>query len=120
MSFTEPQAITIGATPFTLPRTGSGPTSGLFQTADGAHSFSILQNLGKRNRRTIRFTHTKYAPDPLFPTQNTPFSMTFYVTVDVPRLGYSIVEQKSVVDGVLANLQAGTGANITKLLGGEN
>jgi hypothetical protein len=35
-------------------------------------------------------------------------------------VGYTVAEQKAVIDGFLANLQATSGANITKLLGGEN
>jgi hypothetical protein len=46
--------------------------------------------------------------------------MTFYVVADVPTTGYTVAEQKAVIDGFLANLQATSGANITKLLGGEN
>lgn len=81
---------------------------------------AIRSTYGRRNRRSYRFVHSKIVPDPLFPAQNTPYSMSFIVTVDVPKTGYSVAEQKAVVDGVLANLQASSGANITKLLGGEN
>jgi hypothetical protein len=35
-------------------------------------------------------------------------------------VGYSVAEQKYVVDGFLAQLQASSGALITKFLGGEN
>lgn len=42
------------------------------------------------------------------------------ITVDVPVTGYTIVEQKQVVDGLIAYLSASSGAKITQLLGGEN
>jgi hypothetical protein len=46
--------------------------------------------------------------------------MSFYIVADVPNTGYTVAEQKAVIDGFLANLQAISGANLTKLLGGEN
>jgi hypothetical protein len=118
--FTDPQSVTISATPYTLPRVSSGVNSGVFQTNDGTISYSVSSTYGRRNRRTVRIVHTKTAADPLFPAQNAPYSMTFYVVADVPKVGYTVAEQKAVIDGFLANLQASTGANITKFLGGEN
>jgi hypothetical protein len=65
-------------------------------------------------------THSKVAPDPLFPAQNTPYSMSTTLVVDVPPVGYTVAEAKAVVDGLIAQLNASSGALITKLLGGEN
>lgn len=118
--FTDPQSVTISGTPFSLARVSSSENAGAFKTNDNALTYSVASSYGKRFRRTARFVHTKYAADPLFPAQNAPYSMTFYVVADVPRVGYTVAEQKAVIDGFLANLQASTGANITKLLGGEN
>jgi hypothetical protein len=118
--FADPQTVTISATPHTLARVASGQNTGSFQKDDGSIRVSVSSQYGKRNRRTIRIDHSKYAADPLFPAQNTPYNMAFYLVVDVPKVGYTIAEQKAVIDGFLTNLQASTGANITKLLGGEN
>jgi hypothetical protein len=118
--FTDPQTVTINAVPYTLPRVSSDVNAGAFRTGDGAITYSIANTYGKRWRRTARIVHSKYAADPLFPANNAPYSMTFYVVVDVPKVGYTVAEQKQVIDGFLANLQASSGANITKLLGGEN
>lgn len=118
--FSDPQTITINAVPYTLPRVSSDINAGTFRTADGAIVETISHAYGKRWRRTARIVHSKYAADPLFPANNAPYSMTFYLVVDVPRVGYTVAEQKLVIDGFLANLQASSGANITKLLGGEN
>jgi len=46
--------------------------------------------------------------------------MTFYVVADVPPVGYSVAEQKQVIDGFIAQLNASSGALITKFLGGES
>jgi hypothetical protein len=45
--------------------------------------------------------------------------MTAYLTVDVPP-GYDTATAKAVLDGLLANLSATSGANLTKLVGGES
>jgi hypothetical protein len=39
---------------------------------------------------------------------------------DVPGTGYTIAEQKAIVDGFVAALSASSGALITKILGAEN
>jgi len=119
--FTDPQSVTIvPAGAASLPRVSSGVRSGEFSTADGTIVLSVAHSLGKRARRTARIVHKKNAPDPLFPATNVPYSMTFYVVADVPLTGYTVAEQKAVIDGFLANMQATSGANITKFLGGEN
>jgi hypothetical protein len=46
--------------------------------------------------------------------------MSVYVVVDVPPQGYTITEQKYVVDALVAYLTASSGAKVTQLLGGEN
>lgn len=119
--FTEPQSVTIApAAAASLPRVSTGDNSGVFKTADAAIKVILTHTNGKRVRHTARIEHQKTAPDPLFPSQNTPYSMSFYIVVDAPAVGYTVAEQKAVVDGFLANLQATSGANITKLLGGES
>jgi len=46
--------------------------------------------------------------------------MSVYIVADVPLQGYSVTEQKQIVDGLVAYLTASTGAQVAKLLGGEN
>lgn len=46
--------------------------------------------------------------------------MSTYLVVDVPTDGYTIVEQKQIVDALVAYLSATSGARVTQLLGGEN
>jgi hypothetical protein len=38
----------------------------------------------------------------------------------VPVVGFTITEQKQIIDALTAWLTASTGANVTKLLGGES
>jgi len=119
--FADPQSVTISpASALSLPRVSSGDNFGKFSSADGAITETVKHSYGKRARRTWRINHSKIVPDPLVPAQNTPYSMSFYIVADVPNVGYSVAEQKAVVDGALAQLQATSGLLITKFLGGEN
>lgn len=120
MSFSDPQTVTINAVAIPLARTGSRDNAGSFAASDGNTKMLVSSSYGKRVRRTIRIDSRKVAPDPLFPAQNTPYSMSFYIVADVPTTGYTITEQKQIIDGFLAWLTASSGAKITQLLGGEN
>jgi len=119
--FADPQSVTIApAGALSLPRVSSGDNFGKFSSADGFVTETVKHLYGARSRRTFRINHKKVVPDPLFPAQNTPYSMSFYIVADVPNVGYTVAEQKAVIDGALAQLQATSGLLITKILGGEN
>jgi hypothetical protein len=118
--YTDPQSVTINAVANSLPRTSSGVNSGAFQKDDTTVKLEISHQYGKRNRRLVKLTHSKIAPDPLISSTNIRYSMSVNLVVDVPTTGYTVAEAKQVVDGFLAWGTASSGANITKLLGGEN
>lgn len=120
MSFSDPQSVTINAIANSLPRTSSGVNNGIFTKDDGTVKLTVSHTYGKRTRRTIRLEHSKIAPNPLVSTQNVGRSMSTYVVVDVPTDGYTVAEQKQVVDALTAYLSATSGARVTQLLGGEN
>lgn len=120
MSFAEGQLFTIGATPYTLARVGSGLGTGAFSSPDSLVGFTVSHANGKRLRSTARLTLSKISSDPMFPTQNIRPSMSFYVVADRPVNGFTIVEQKQVADAFVAWATASTGAKIGQLLAGEN
>jgi hypothetical protein len=120
MAFADPQSVTINAVAQTLPRVSSGVDSGSFQKDDASVKLSVSSSYGKRSRRTIRLDHRKVAADPLMPSTNTVFTMSTYIVVDVPVVGYTVAEQKQIVDALTAYLTASSGARVTQLLGGEN
>lgn len=120
MSFADPQSVTINAVANSLPRTSAGVNAGTFTKDDGTVKLSVSHNYGKRKRRTIRLDHSKIAADPLISAQNVGRSMSAYLVVDVPTDGYTIAEQKQIVDALTAYLTASSGARVTQLLGGEN
>lgn len=122
MALSDPQSVTINAVPISLPRTSSSVNAGGFTSNDGVVKETVSHQSGKngRVRHLFRIDHSKIAPDPLISAQNIKHSMSFYIVADVPATGYSVVEQKQVIDGFITQLNASSGALITKVLGGEN
>ena len=120
MAFADPQSVTINGVATSLPRTASGPNTGGFTSADGLVQMTVAHAYGKRYRRTIRLNQSKTTSDPLVPSNNIRPSMSVYMVVDAPVLGYSVAEQKYLVDALVAYLTASSGAKVTQLLGGEN
>jgi len=122
MAFSDPQSVTIGTTPGTvsLPRTGSGIGTGTFLTNDTTVKLTVSNAYGKRTRRVARIDFSKIAPDPLISANNIKYGTAVYLVVDQPLTGFSTAEMKDIVTGLCTWLTASTGANITKLVGGEN
>lgn len=119
MAFADPQSVTINSVAQTLPRISSGVNSGTFRKDDATVTLSVNHTYGKRNRRQIRLDHKKVGPD-VFTSDNTEYSMSAYLVIDAPSTGYTVAEQKQIVDALTAYLTASTGARVTQLLGGEN
>jgi hypothetical protein len=120
MAFADPQTVTINTVANTLPRVTTNGSASTYSKDDGNVKLALSSAYGKRTRRTARIDHRKTAADPLFPSQNAPYSMSTYIVCDVPVTGYPVTEQKQIVDALVAWLSASSGANITKLLGGES
>ena len=117
--FSDPQSVTISGSAKSLPRTSSTDNGARFATSDRNHRMSVVHSYGRRQRHTIRIEVDTTTANPLISGQNVLQSMSTYLVVDVPN-GYDTAAAKAVVDGFLANLSATSGANITKLVGGES
>lgn len=120
MALADPLSGTINAVAFSCPRISSEKNKGVYQSNDGLIQETASHQYGKRNRHLFRLDHSKIAPDPLISSQNIKYGMSVYVVADVPVTGYTVAEQKQVLDGFIAQLQASSGALETKILGGEN
>jgi len=121
VAYADPATITINSVAQTLARTGSGVGSGKFQTNDGNFTLDIQHVYGKRGRHSIALRQRKIAADPLISANNKEFTMQARLTFDVPdNQGFTVAEQKLLWDGFAVWLAASSGAQITKLLGGEN
>jgi len=118
--FTDPQSVTINSVATSLPKVSSGTNASEYKTADGLAKLAISSQYGKRVRRMVRLDSSKIAADPLSAGQSLPVSMSAYLVVDVPLVGYTNAEQKYIVDALSGWLTASSGANVTKVLGGEN
>lgn len=120
MSFSDPQSINIGAGAVSLPRVSVGQNTSTYCSSDGNLQLLVANSYAKRTRRTARLNVKKTAADPLFPAQNAPYSMSYYMVWDVPTIGFTSTECVAIAGGLLANLQAATNLNLTKVVNGEN
>lgn len=119
MGFADPQSVTINAVAQSLPKTGIGANSVTYTKDDGNVKLSISHVYGKRTRRQARLDFQKIAPDPLVSAQNIIFKMSAWLVVDVPVTGFTVAEQKQIVDALTKYLTDSSGARVTQLLGGE-
>jgi hypothetical protein len=115
MALADPQSINSQ----TLARTSLTDSGGTFRAADGTAVFKVSHVYGRRNRRTVRFEHSKVAADALTAV-NTRVGATVYMTVDLPKEGYSVAEANALVSAIATWVTASTGANMAKVLGGES
>ncbi len=120
MAFTDPQSITINAVAQSLPRVSTGNNESTYQKDDGTVKLSIRHSYGKRDRSTVRVDFKKVAADPFTSGLNREYAMAAYIVIDTPPVGFTNTEQKYVVDALSAYLTASSGANVTKVLGGES
>jgi hypothetical protein len=120
MAFADPQSTTLNAVAISLPRTGTGPGTGEFTSADGNVLMTVRHNRGKRISSSIQLRQSKIVTDPLRPADYKPVFASVTLTVNKPLQGFSAVETLDLVNSLLANLAAGTDANKKKLLGLEN
>jgi hypothetical protein len=111
--------VTISGSAKSLPRTSSTENGAKFATSDRTHRMSVAHSYGKRQRHTIRLEVDSVTASPLIAGQNVLNSMSVYLVADLPN-GFDATVSKAVIDGFLANLSATSGANVTKLVGGES
>lgn len=115
--FSEPQTVTIAAAAKPLPRVSFGDRKGIFEDPDG-NRLSIVHTMGRRNRHTVRLDVTKTAADPLLDGVSRQYSMSAYLIIDVPPVGFTNVEQKDVAKAIAD--WCAVAANTTKVIGGES
>lgn len=122
MALTDPQTITISATPYTLPRTYSEGNESAYTSSDGLIKLSLNHTLVKqgRTRHLLRLDHSKITSDPFKPTVNVKVGTAMYMVFDVPPAGYTNTEITAVYTGWKTLFTASSDALITKLLGGES
>ena len=118
MALADPQSLTIGGTATSLVRT-DGPNPGVFSSADGAITFKVTPQQGKRLRRTVRVDFAKIAADPLTAV-NKRVSGSVYLVVDFPTDGFTTADLVAQIAALSTWLTASTNANATKVIAGES
>lgn len=121
MAFSDPLTVNAAGTAATLPRVSTSGSTSVYRSNDGTTTETISHAADKRKtRRVFRLDLSKIAPDPLVDSQNIKYDMSTYLVVQSPVTGFTIAEQKAVIDGLIAQLSAASGALLTKFLGGES
>lgn len=116
----DPQSLTINAVANSLPAISRGVNQSSYQKDDANVKLDISHTYAKRIRRQVKASLSKIAADPLVSAQSIKYSMSAYLVVDVPVTGFTVTEAKYLVDALTAWLTASSGANTTKVLGGES
>lgn len=118
MALSDPQSVTIAATPISLPRTEQDRTANGYTSADGTVKLTVSHQYGRRNRSIVRIDSTKISPDPLTDVKQK-LSSSVYILIDRPIAGFPATELKDTVVGLSTWLTAASNANLLKVLGGE-
>ncbi len=117
--FTDPQTVTVSGAGKTLNKVTNTADGSKFATSARDRFWTITHSYGRRHRHTLRHQFDTLVTNPLVAGNNISQSITIGLWVDVPP-GYDTATVKAEMDGLLANLSATSGANLTKLIGGES
>jgi hypothetical protein len=116
--FSDPQTVTVNAVAKTLPRVSVGDRKATYESPADGLTLSITHVVGKRLRHTERLDIVKTAADPLLDGVSRQYSMSAYLVVDVPTIGFTLAEQELNLSALLDHINAST--NSEKLLAGES
>lgn len=115
--FADPQSVTVNAVAKSLVRTDVGNRKALYESTVDGLTLAISHVKGKRNRHTVRLDVAKTAADPLLDGVSRIYSMSAYLTIDVPDVGFSATEQSLNVQALVDWL---SDANLVKVLAFES
>jgi hypothetical protein len=119
--FSDPQTVKVdGTNNVSLPRVDTGGFASEYLSADGTIRLKISTANGRRKRHVARIDLSKITTDPFDTSQNIEVSSSVYLVVDRPLAGFSNVELRKVVEGLVTFLSASTYAATEKVLGSES
>lgn len=117
MAFSDPQSITIDATPYSLPRISSQGASAIYASADETLTMKISHQESKdRTRRMARLDLRTVAANPLTAV-NEYKTAGVYLVIDEPEYGFTDTELDDLVQALTVWLSS---ANVAKILGSES
>lgn len=121
MALADPQSVTINSVAQSLARTGVSEVKSTYQKDDGTVTMTVSHQPGKvRSRDSAKLTFSKIAADPLLAGVNREVSISVFFNIDRPLIGLTVTEMKDVATALTSWLTASSGANLTKILGGEH
>jgi hypothetical protein len=120
MALSDPTSVTYNAVATNLARINVQGRSSTYSSADGALTLDISHTVrGAKESALVKLTHKKTTSDPLFPSQNRPYTMSVHAVVSRPfDQGYSDAEATLVYDALTALLSNATFKG--KIMGGES
>jgi hypothetical protein len=120
MAFNDPQSITVGGTPVSLPRILTGSAVGDFRSADGNIELTLdPRGTAKRRRNVARLYTKKNVTDPITGLVSVQGFM-ISITVDRPLTGITDADVEASYVALSSWSTASTNANFKKLAAGEN
>lgn len=121
MALADPQSITVNTVATPLPRVTFGASEGVFSNPENTLRLRVAHTAGRRGstRHLISVQQTKVAADPLT-SVNTEVTAQAHIVIDAPRSGFTLSEQKDLVQALTTYLSASSFAATTQILGGES
>jgi hypothetical protein len=116
--FADPQSVTVNSVARSLPRVSVGANTATYSAADGNTKLTISHAYGKRNRRTARLDFRAVAADPLLDGVSREYTMSAYVVIDHPVVGFNNTDVEKNTKALLDTLAAA--GVLTKIIGGES
>lgn len=114
--FADPLSLTINAVATPIVKTGLGPNSSKYVSADGNTTLEFKQTTSaSRFRHEVRISQQKISADPIS-ALNVSKGVSVYLVVDEPKFGFSDTEIGYLIDALKTMLSTG---NQTKILQGE-
>jgi len=116
----DPTVVTYNSVATNLARINVQGRSSTSASADGALTLDVSHTVRSgRESSLVKLTHKKTTSDPLFPSQNRPYTMSVHLVMNRPfDQGYSDAEATLVYDALTAWLTNAT--NKGKIMGGES
>jgi len=120
MALSDPTSVTYNAVATNLARINVSGRSSQYASADGSLVLDVSHSVkGNKEGALVRLTHKKTSSDPLFPSQNRPYTMSVHCVVNRPYdQGYSDAEATLVYDCLVALI--GNATFKGKIMAGES
>lgn len=124
MAISDPVAITVNSVAVSLPKTGTLEHGATYTKDDGTIIVRVnhvpAKNSQGQSKRTLELAVLKTAADPLNASINVQKTFRFFLNAVEPAVGFTIAEKKDIAQALMTWVNATSGANLVKWLGGES